>query len=60
LIGIKVTPRQEDAMAKEPKSDPIAEIEEAQKQLRANIEASKQLVEKTQKLLKEAKGQSPE
>ena len=39
-------------------ADTIAEIEETQKQLRENIEQSKALVEKTQKLLKKAKGKA--
>ena len=38
-----------------PQSEAISQIEEAQAQLRQNIEASKALVEKTQKLLKKAK-----
>lgn len=45
-------------MPKKPEPDPLAEIEKTQKQLRDNIEESKQLVEKTQKLLKKAKDQS--
>jgi hypothetical protein len=42
-------------MPKKTQTDTIAEIEQAQEQLRENIEASKQLVEKTQKLLRKAK-----
>ncbi|MGZ8336972.1 MAG: hypothetical protein ACXWU1_09965 [Allosphingosinicella sp.] len=45
-------------MPKKPEPDPIAEIEKTQQQLRENIEQSKQLVEKTQELLKKAKDQS--
>jgi hypothetical protein len=45
-------------MPKKPKPDPLAEIERAQEQLRDNIEESKQLVEKTQKLLQKAKDQA--
>lgn len=46
-------------MAKTPKADPLAEIEITQKKLRENIEESKQLVEKTQELIKKAKDQPP-
>ena len=45
-------------MSKKPKTDPLAEIEKAQAQLRDNIEESKQLVEKTQRLLQKAKDQA--
>jgi len=45
-------------MSKKPKTDPLAEIEKAQAQLRDNIAESKQLVEKTQKLLQKAKDQA--
>ncbi|MDB5581001.1 MAG: hypothetical protein JWR80_6177 [Bradyrhizobium sp.] len=45
-------------MSEKPKPNPFAEIEKAQEQLRENIEESKQLVEKTQRLLKKAKDQS--
>jgi hypothetical protein len=45
-------------MPKKTEPDPLAEIEETQRQLRDNIEESKQLVEKTQKLLKKAQDQS--
>ena len=45
-------------MLESEKSDPLAEIEKAQEQLRENIEESKLLVEKTQALLKKAKEQS--
>lgn len=47
-------------MPKRPAPDAIAEIEKTQKQLRENIEESKQLVEKTQELLKKAKEQYPD
>jgi hypothetical protein len=40
---------------KAPELDPLAEIEKTQNQLRENIEESKQLCEKTQQLLKQAK-----
>lgn len=50
-------------MPKQPKPDakpdPLAELEKAQEQLRENIEESKQLVEKTQQLLRKAKDRSP-
>ncbi len=42
-------------MPKSPKPDPLAEIEKTQQQLRDNIEESKQLVEKTQRLIKKVK-----
>jgi hypothetical protein len=42
-------------MPAKPEPDPLAEIEKAQEQLRENIEASKQLVEKTQHLIKKAR-----
>jgi hypothetical protein len=46
-------------VAEPPKPDPLAEIEKTQKQLRENIEQSKQLVEKTQRLLKKAARSPP-
>ena len=42
-------------MTKSPKPDPMAEIEATQQQLRDNIEESKQLVEKTQRLIRKVK-----
>lgn len=42
-------------MSNSSKPDRFAEIEKTQNQLRENIEQSKQLCEKTQQLLKEAK-----
>jgi hypothetical protein len=42
-------------MPKKPKTDPLAEIERTQEQLRENIEESIQLVEKTQALITKAK-----
>lgn len=42
-------------MPKKLNSDRLAEIEKTQNQLRENIEESKQLVEKTQRLLEKVK-----
>ena len=44
---------------KEPKNDPLRQIEENQKQLLDNINKSKQLVDDTQELLKKAKQDRP-
>ena len=42
-------------MPKTPKDDPLAEIEKTQEKLRENIEESKQLVEKTQRLIRKSR-----
>lgn len=47
--------RQGTPVPKKPATDPLAELEKTQEQLRENIEESKQLVEKAQALIQKAK-----